>query len=90
MDAMSHATNLLDVVPRCFSSFAFQDELLQQRGNNVQQCAQAQLHFTLCTSFIQHLKAQPHAVMQQLVVDRNAGKAYLLTLNASQKSEQQR
>jgi hypothetical protein len=55
MGSTSHTTNLLDVVPRFFSSFAFQDELLQQRRDNVQQCAQAQLHFTLCTSFIQHL-----------------------------------
>ncbi len=56
-------------MPRFFSSFAFQDELLQQGGNNVQQCAQAQLHFTLCTSFIQHLKPQHHNVKQQLSVD---------------------
>ena len=69
MGLVSHTTNLLDAVPRFFSSFAFQDELLQQRGNNVQRCAQAQLHLTLCTSSIQHLKPQQHAVQQLLVVD---------------------
>ena len=73
----SHTTDLLDVVPRFFSSFAFQDELLQQGRDNVQQCAQAQLHFILCTSFIQHLKPQHHTVDQQLVVDSTAGKPCL-------------